>query len=151
MPNQPIPSSLSEVEAVFVQRVGTAKRQLLYSNYRQYIAELQRVIGNAPFSQWIDGSFSTLEPNPGDIDIVSFINFEIVEKFDRVLRPLRFPDSLRHGIDAYIVRTYPPDHRLFALYIGDRAYLMDKFDKTARNRRGVVYPKEFIELTFPGN
>lgn len=149
VPNTTISSSLSEIEDKLVHQIGSVKRQMLYSGYLDYMAELRRVIGDAPFKQWINGSFSTLTPNPGDIDIVSFINFEVVKQFDKDLRSLRFPASLQFGVDAYIVRVYPPDHRLVALYIGDHAYWMDKFDKTERNRRGLVYPKGFIELAFP--
>ncbi len=146
-----IPSSLDELETEFVRKIATEKRQRLYNGYLTYLTQLKQIIGNKPFKQWVDGSFSTLTLNPGDIDIVSFVNFETVDEFDKALRPLRFPASLQLGIDAYIVRVYPPDHNLFALYDGDRAYWMDRFDKMERNRRGVIHQKGFIELTFPDN
>ncbi|KAB7732505.1 hypothetical protein F5984_00655 [Rudanella paleaurantiibacter] len=147
VPNYNLPSTVDEMEEMFVRDIDSHARRDLFENYKTYLNILSEVVGHTPFVQWVDGSFTTRKPEPSDIDIVSFIPFDVVENVESALQPLKYPQSLSFGIDAYIVKVYPSDHRLAALYYGDRAYWMDKFDKTPRNRRGVIYPKGFLELT----
>nr|WP_293838490.1 hypothetical protein [uncultured Arsenicibacter sp.] len=150
-PNYNIPATMTELENLFVKGPESPKRYQLFDCYKRYTESLATILAGDHFVQWVDGSFTTREPNPGDIDVVSFINFDSVERSAKELQSFKYPDSLLHGVDAYIVKVYPKDHRLFALYAGDRAYWMDKFSKTTRNKRGIVYPKGFLEITISGS
>lgn len=147
-PNTNVPATLSEFENVFASGMSVRRREL-FKGYQTYLTHLQAILGNAPFIQWVDGSFTTLTPNPKDIDVVSFVGFDVVARCEPQLKALKYPHSLDFGVDAYIVRVYPADHRHYPQYTGDRAYWMSQFDKTERNRRGIISPKGFLELSFP--
>lgn len=112
------------------------------------MSDLCVCLGDVHFVQWVDGSFTTTEQHPGDIDIVTFLNVDVIDKLGAALNPFKYPESLRYGMDAYLVRIFPPVHRLFALYVGDRAYWLDRFTRTERNRRGIVHRKGFLELLY---
>lgn len=150
VPNYNLPSSLAELESVFVRQIGTPERQRLFDGYPEYLAALGQVLAGESFVQWVNGSFTTREPCPRDVDVVNFVSFDVVGRHREPLQALKYPASVeRFGVDAYLVSVFPPSHRLYALYVGDRAYWIDKFDKTERTRRGVVHPKGFLELIFP--
>ena len=66
------------------------------------------------FEQYINGSFVTKKENPKDIDIVTFLDFEVYEKREKSKSLDKFWSfSLEDkGIDAYLVRDYPKEHSL---------------------------------------
>ena len=146
VPDSNIRSTVEELATVFVRNTPTVQRKDLFNKYIGYMEAMYRILGDIPFFQWIDGSFTTTVPRPNDIDIVTFVNFDIVDKLNEELAPFKYPMSLSYGMDAYIVRVFPHEHRSFALYLGDWHYWFDRFSKTERNRRGNSYPKGFIEL-----
>ncbi|UFH54044.1 DUF6932 family protein [Spirosoma sp. KNUC1025] len=146
IPDYNVPSTVDELASVFVWNIPTRQRKELFSKYIDYMLEMYDILGDTPFIQWIDGSFTTTNASPNDIDIVTFVNFDVATRLENELAQFKYPLSLSYGMDAYIVRVFPPEHRSFALYVGDRAYWLDKFSKTERNRRGIVYRKGFIEL-----
>jgi len=87
------------------------------------------------------------KPEPGDIDLVTFIDFFIAEKLRDELKDFKYPFSeIVFGVDAYLVKKYPPNHRLYNLYISDSAYWMAHFSKTRRNRIGNKQSKGFLEI-----
>lgn len=146
VPDTNVFSTIQELATTFVMNKPTIQRKELFRKYSEYMTEMYRLLGDMPFVQWIDGSFTTAAPSPHDIDIITFINFDIVAELGEELTPFKYPLSLIYGMDAYIVRVFPPEHRSFALYIGDWHYWLDRFSKTERNRRGNVYRKGFIEV-----
>ena len=148
VPDYNVPSTVLELATVFVKDRPTSQRTILFDGYLSYMDDLCTCLGDIQFTQWIDGSFTTAKQHPGDIDIVTFLNFDVVDQLGAALSPFKYPESLRYGMDAYLVRVFPPEHRLFALYIGDRAYWLDRCTKTERNRRGIVHRKGFLELFY---
>jgi hypothetical protein len=146
IPDYNVPASIEELATVFVWNMPTGQRTELFSRYIDYMKAIYAVSKDLSFIQWIDGSFTTAYPKPNDIDIVTFINFDVADRLEKELTAFKYPASLQYGMDAYIVRVYPPEHRSFALYVGDRAYWLDRFSKTERNRRGIVHRKGFVEL-----
>ena len=108
---------------------------------------MSNITGTLNPLQWIDGSFTTKEPNPNDIDLVTFIPYDFVERLGIKLQPFKYPGSIEnYGIDGYIGKVYPISHEQNSLYLGDRAYWMDHFTKTKINRRGNKFPKGFLEI-----
>lgn len=63
---------LSNIAEMFASEVDTPQRRRLASQLRLFIAYLQN-LGLTSFEMWIDGSFTTVKPNPTDIDVVCFI------------------------------------------------------------------------------
>ena len=98
-------------------------------------------------TQWIDGSFVTKKQEPGDIDLVTFIDFSVAEKLGDDLKDFKYPLSeIVFGVDAYLVKIYPPGHQLHQLYVSDSAYWLHHFTQTRRNRIGNKQHKGFLEI-----
>jgi len=93
IPGNNILSSVEELERVFVKSIQTNQRNQLFNNYKAYSKSLKDLCGDNSLFQWVDGSFVTRKPNPGDIDLVTFINFEVVNKFENKLTDYKFPLS----------------------------------------------------------
>lgn len=65
---------LSSIDDVFASEViDTPQRRRLTSQLRLFIAYLQN-LGLISFEMWVNGSFTTVKPNPKDIDVVCFIH-----------------------------------------------------------------------------
>jgi len=80
---------------------------------------------------------------------VSFVSYKELAYDVHKLDNFKYPFSINNfGVDAYIVLVYPEDHKNYPLYISDRLYWMELFDKTKRNRSGIKNPKGFLELNF---
>lgn len=80
---------------------------------------------------WIDGSFLTDKPDPGDADIVFFApreqyNHGTARQQDALAW---VGENLRGSFpcDTYVVLVTPPDSPLYALYQSQRDYWLDFF------------------------
>jgi len=67
------------IDQVFVDGLPTPHRRRLSSHLRMFLNYLKS-LGLASFEMWIDGSFTTLDPDPMDIDVVCFIAMEQVNQ-----------------------------------------------------------------------
>ena len=109
----------------------------------QYTNELKKRCADV-LTQWIDGSFVTKKQEPGDIDLVTFIDFSVAEKLGDDLKDFKYPLSeIVFVVDAYLVKIYPPGHQLHQLYVSDSAYWLHHFTQTRRNRIGNKQHKGF--------
>lgn len=149
-PNKNIETTVEEFKLEFVTNfIDKEQRLSLFNYFIKYSKDLKSILKNNELIQWIDGSFVTKKNNPNDIDVVTFIDFDIFEKYEKKLKSFVYPDSIsKYNVDGYIVVTYPRTHSKHPLYMGDWAYWMDRFDKTRRNRAGNRYPKGFVEINF---
>lgn len=149
VPNKNIKATLNDFKTEFVLNIPTVERQILFENYQIYSSNLKKLCNNTSLLQWINGSFVTKILNPGDIDLVTFLDFNLVRDLSEKVKSFTFPLSeIDYGVDAYIVIIYPIGHKNYFLYQSDFAYWMDKFDKTKRNRRGNCLPKGFLEIIY---
>ncbi|MDB5090215.1 MAG: hypothetical protein JWR09_4209 [Mucilaginibacter sp.] len=147
IPDTNIKSDVNELEDVFVKDINTSKRIELFNNYAIYSRSLKELCNNSNLIQWIDGSFVTQKSEPNDIDIVTFIDFEIVDELNDKLINYKCPASKNlFGVDAYLVKLYPKDHKYYPICQADWAYWMDHFNKTRRNRIGNKLQKGFLEI-----
>jgi len=149
VPNTNIPSTLQELNAEFVVKIPSPQRLSLNGQYLNYSTQLKSLCGGIDFVQWIDGSFVTKTPDPSDMDIVTFLDFNLVAKLGVALKPFIYPQSeSTFHMDAYIVTIYPEKNPKSFYYASDSAYWMGKFDKTRRNRRGNRYAKGFLQIIY---
>lgn len=147
VPNQNIRSSKEEMYHQFVMTIASEKRIDLIEKFEKYLKDLVQLTEIMNPLQWINGSFTTNEPMPNDIDMVTFLPYEIVNLLGSDLNPYKYPKSIEnYGLDGYIVRVFPIDHESHGLYSGDRTYWMNHFTKTKINRRGNRFPKGFLEI-----
>ncbi len=142
-----IESTLNEFEECFAVDSPENVRKILYGRYINYKNNLKDLCNNSELRQWIDGSFVTKKPNPFDIDLVTFIDFEIAEEKGQELKDFIYPSSsINYGLDGYIVVIYPETHKLHFAYRADCSYWINQFDKTKPNRSRKRIPKGFLEI-----
>jgi len=121
-------------------------RHLLFTSYIKYVKQLNEIISN-DYYQWINGSFVTRAFKPNDIDLVSFIDYRTVEKHQSGLKSFAYPVSKAvYDVDAYIVKTYPTDHKNAKFVKSDTLYWMHQFLKTKPDRQGRQMNKGFIKI-----
>jgi hypothetical protein len=148
VPDNKINSTLLEFEKEFVLKIPTDKRKEIFEAYFKYSQDFKKVCNLDVLHQWIDGSYVTKKNNPGDIDLVTFLDYNIVKRLGSKLNDFKYPNSeIIYGVDAYIVEVYPENHQDTFRYISDKAYWMDRFTKT-RRVRGNRLSKGFLEIKF---
>ena len=114
-------------------------RAEIFSEYKSMLQELSELLGRG-FYQWINGSFTTRKPRPNDIDVVTFIDYELYEANELNLREI----NQRYAkVDAYFVRNYPEGHPRRYITDYDRIEWLHLFS-TDRQRR----KKGFIQINF---
>ncbi|MEK7253695.1 MAG: hypothetical protein AAB316_03055, partial [Bacteroidota bacterium] len=148
VPNQPILSDLDEIRKVFTEEIASPRRTELFENYLRYLEDLKAVIGEN-FYQWLNGSFATKKPEPRDIDLVTFIHWKQLDKFEKELKAFRPPESLnKYGVDAYFIPVFEEGHRHRAFFEGDRAKWWEQFESTRLIIGGKMLKKGFLEIHF---
>lgn len=142
--------TLADFEEGFVKSFSPdSSRHQLFDQYKLYLKDLQTVI-NAPFYQWIDGSYVTTKYNPRDIDIVTMIPHQEFEAKEGILRHKFSGRNARniYEVDAYLVAEYPENHVKHSFTRSDLLYWYSLFHKTRVNRAKKQYQKGFIQINF---
>ncbi len=123
-----IETDLDKFKTFFVDSLlDIPHRTKLFDNYFRYMSELNELI-NVPYFQWLNGSFATNEPFPGDIDVVSFIDYKEVERYENELQSfMKEAATGKYNTDAYIVKVYPANHQKNFLTKSDMLKWQDDF------------------------
>ena len=149
-PYERIEMTLDELEDIFVRSFDEdSTRYGLFEDYLRYVEAFQAEI-TADFTQWIDGSFISKKQNPNDIDLVTILDYEVIEA-NQALLDKRFTDKgaiEQFNLDAYIVRKFPDDHKKAFFTISDLAYWNDWFSRSKKDKSGRRFPKGYIEIHF---
>ncbi|SEJ48142.1 hypothetical protein SAMN05216327_11170 [Dyadobacter sp. SG02] len=121
----------------------SSTRQVIFENFSVYMEKLVAIIGT-DFHQWIDGSFVTKKLDPGDIDVVTFVDASIYERNEFEIDILR-DDYRDHDtrVDEYFVKRYPETHGKYDFYHMDMLQWYNQFT-TSR----ALKSKGFIQLNF---
>lgn len=146
-PYEPITCTLQELEENFVEKLDNFQhRSELFANYLRYIDEFQSVV-KSEFEQWLNGSFTTRKHFPNDIDLVNFIDFQIVSENETALRTLSREIAFeKYRVDSNIVRLFPFSHPKHSFTQSDKSYWHHQFGFTAKNKNGKRYPKGFLKI-----
>ncbi len=144
-PYQAIEVDLDTLESYFVTAFPkSTTRKRLFENYLRYIYRFQDEVFPF-FEQYINGSFVTKKENPKDIDIVTFLDYEVYQKRgDQVLDKFWTFSLEDEGIDAYLVEDYPKNHSFYQKTLEKKIYWENLYIKN-RNRNE---PKDFLKITF---
>lgn len=149
IPDTRIVSSKEELEQYFVNEIKSNTRNDIFDNYSNYSLKLKEICKEESLVQWINGSFTTKKENPNDIDLVTFLDYRIISSNRNKLKNFVYPKSFElFEVDAYLIESYPNEHKKSVLYSSDKFYWIDQFTKTKRNRRGNRFPKGFLEVQF---
>lgn len=148
VPDNKINSTVQELENEFVLNIQSVKRKEIFDAYVKYNEDFKKLCNLEELPQWINGSFVTKKKNPGDIDLVTFLDYETIQQLGSKLDDFKFPNSeIIYGVDAYIIEVYPKNHKCRIRYISDKAYWLDRFTKT-RRIRGNKLSKGFLEIKY---
>ena len=146
VPDNKIVSSLEELETEFVNNIPTPKRKEIFEAYKHYVEQFKEQCNLQELHQWINGSFVTKKSSPGDIDLITFLDFETVKQLGDNINNFKYPKSeIIYGVDAYIIEVYPENHKNCFIFLSDKAYWMDRFTKT-RSVKGRRLAKGFLEI-----
>jgi hypothetical protein len=98
----------SDLKSVFVEPFeNPERREYLLSRFSALLDRFKEV--GISSEVWIDGSFSTEKPEPGDIDMIFFIKGEeanrLPQERQRILMELndRNTSSIRYNCDVFII------------------------------------------------
>ena len=124
-------------------------RKLIFEQYQRYLLDIRTMITD-DFVQWIDGSFVSRKTNPNDIDVVTFLDFDVYETHKALILKHFVGNKVfyRFKVDGYILQKFPPDHQEYNYSMANQAYWKDFFGHTRPNRAGIKLPSGFIELKF---
>lgn len=149
VPNNNIVTSIDYLERHFVHEIPSETRCEIFKKYLTYSNELKKVLNLDTLKQWVNGSFVTKIRNPKDIDLVTFVDFELRRMFETELKQFEAKSANEHfEVDAYLVTVFPQGHQKNFLFESDRVYWMDKFSRTRRDRTGKKNHKGFLEILY---
>ena len=115
--------------------IFSGRRAKIYVEFKQLILEL-RVTGISFLYVWIDGSFASLKANPGDMDVVFFIDYKIYNTNESRLIDLKKNYSL---LDIYFIKSYPKEHSNYFLTNFDKLDWLHFFTKDRHNnKKGIL-------------
>jgi hypothetical protein len=147
--SSPILLSQTEIEQFFVKPFDyISTRHRLFEEYKRYTHNLAILLEH-PFYQWIDGSFTSSQHSPSDIDLVSFIDYKVYQEKEQLINEHFSKWAVAEyyiGLDAFTVNVYPDDHNYSVLFQADRAYWYEWFGYTRYNRSRKRFTKNFIHV-----
>lgn len=143
-------SNVSELKKWFVDPFGEdSTRKELFKGFIKYNDDLKSLLSGQSYEQWIDGSFISQKVNPKDIDLVSFIDYEEVERLEKELEIfIKSQGKSNYGVDGYVVRIYPEGHPNFVRTQSDKVYWRHWFSTTKPDRRKKRYGKGYVKIKF---
>ena len=96
-PPEIICSSIEDFEKEFAINLNRQRRVELMRQYKIYCNRLKNLWGTIPKKQWIDGSFVTTNPEPKDVDLVFFLDYQTVKVHEKELKEFLYPErASRH-------------------------------------------------------
>ena len=134
---------------------GSPRRQRIFDGFIRLRTEFVRM--GIPATQWVDGSFVEGKPEPGDIDVVTYVDYDLLNGLapDRQTALIELMGGRESTKAAYLTHTFlvpfaKPEHPYFDVYEAARKDWRTWFGRT-RNyqvegaaRSGV--PKGIVQL-----
>lgn len=147
-PYEIIEMTLPEFEEAFVKNLpDKARRRILFDNYLRFLEDL-KVEFPGSFFQWIDGSFTTTKEFPGDIDVVSFIDYDRFIKKPGVINHFSMFGKEEYNVDAHFAVSASWRHRFYKRSQDDLAYWLDVFGSSREDENFNRHPKGIIKIEF---
>ena len=148
IPYQPILTDVVTFEQVFVESFPESiTRRPLFEQYQAFNQLLYELLPNG-FSQWINGSFVSRKSDPNDIDVVTFVDASLYDRYEKQFDVLRgWRNRRSKSVDGFFVRYYPENHRYRIRYEYDCTDWLNTFG-TWKDRTQKTRNKGFITLNF---
>jgi hypothetical protein len=110
--------SIDDLDNIFVIPFEeNERRKYLTNRFRDYIEKFSEL--NLKVEIWLDGSYSTMKPEPGDMDILIVFDAEEVNKLPLEKQPLlqelfdRELSKIRYSIDVLLLPSNNEDNRSY--------------------------------------
>jgi len=149
-PYEIIEISLADFEKNFVSGMpDQERRNQIFQVYLEYLSELFEVVGR-DFFQLINGSFTTQQELPKDIDVVKFLHYRNYnDKFEEVEK-LTKKWQEKTETDIYIAAFSAPGHPYFihCQLLFERWKTLFSYSRESEN--GKRFPKGLIKIQFNG-
>ena len=144
-------AKISEVRLRFVVQFSRSNtRSAIFEGYERYITQLLADVSSA--KQFLNGSFVSSKNDPGDIDIVTFADADMIDAlpYEAQLRLEALFDAesakANYSCDAYFCPILPEGHPDHARTRASRKYWMGEFGYDR-----VDNPKGIIEVSISRN
>lgn len=120
----------------------------LFKEYQLFLESIQK-LNIQTFYQWLNGSFTTMKPNPNDIDIVTFVPFQDFEKNELFFEKL-YTNRKSTKIDCFFVKQYPLNHPNYNYFKSDELTFLHDFTKTIKKqgRSEIKISKGLVKIEF---
>lgn len=123
---------------------SSGTREKIYSGYSKYNLDMKSSLNGTDPSwfQFANGSFTTNKITPNDIDVVNFIDYNLID-FEKIKSfQTVYGSKQKYEVDGYIVPVYPENEIYYDLITRKRYdYWMKWF---GQDREG--HPKAIIKL-----
>ncbi|MGJ4929158.1 DUF6932 family protein [Bradyrhizobium sp. HKCCYLS2038] len=126
------PMAQSDLEAAFVTAFPhSSTRGDIMKGYKKHSLEVTALVGAC--EQLLDGSFVTNKNDPGDVDMVLFVDASVIDnlsssqKAEFAALTAGQQTKATHLCDAYFCPTYPETHPQFQQFRQIRKYWMGEF------------------------
>lgn len=128
----------------------------LFSGFKRLRMHAQNV--SPPATQWVDGSFVTTKQEPDDVDILTFVDYDTMnklprDKIDEVYALLGAQESTkrRFKCHTFLELCCPPGHSQYRFFERERNYWLRWFGTTRETERadGTIVPgnpKGFVQI-----
>jgi hypothetical protein len=136
-PYQIIETDIITFQEMFVINFNASNSRFqLFHKFNLYIEELKQLLQGS-FYLWIDGSFITQKPNPKDIDLLVFVESNVLIEKEKQLSCLK--NKFKPEIDSYFIEISPKEHPRYFLFEMNKKEWFFTFS-TARNfkNKGVI-------------
>ena len=143
IPYEIIETTWEEFTHVFVKELQNKRhRRKLLENYERYLLEIRQNMPVA-FFQWVNGSFVTKKKHPGDIDMVTFLPYDLMVKKGSFVEQMRRTSKSRCNIDGFFAPVAKWNHRYYESCQREEQRWKNLFGSS---REGL--PKGIIKLNF---
>lgn len=147
-PHKVIETTIEDFERFFVLNLEDGDhRRFLFQNYLSYVNAFKTIV-NGSFYQLINGSFITRKNKPGDIDIVTFMDYKIIEAEHYSLKFFMTNSKSLYLIDGYFAPICNAEHVYSQKAIEIEKYWLNLFGKSGEDETGNRYPKGIIKILF---
>jgi hypothetical protein len=124
---------------------NTEHRKQLLDNFLLFNKELKAIL-KSPFFQWIDGSFVTNKELPNDLDVVTFVDYEVLQHFEYEMIWMKAKAKIDWNIDNNTSHFCSSNHFQFEKYLKTREMWQRLYGTTRSNDQDIKYPKGFIQI-----
>ncbi|MEM6319447.1 MAG: hypothetical protein AAF960_17380 [Bacteroidota bacterium] len=147
-PKEIIELSLVDFERIFVtERQERNHRQRIFDEYIRHNDRIRKEIGPILF-QFVNGSFTTLKDKPKDIDVATFIDYQVYRRNEQAALDYMKDCKKVKEVDGFIVYRSYPGHPYFMQAQFSYDYWQDLFTLTRKNEEGKRFRKGLVKIQF---